>query len=139
VFTMSLGLLSPSYPLFQWYLQSKNIWLNLSTECSRFWCCVFLILRIILMTVTWCLKFTLELWLYISKNRFFIFESHEYGSKNRRFLCHLIFVKFIKKKSHDGIHKEIMLFFFFFPTVAVKDPNTIMITVGVLLQFLKTA
>jgi len=30
------------------------------------------------------------------------------------------------------------VFVFFFPTVVVKDPNTIMITVRVLLQFLKT-
>jgi len=35
--------------------------------------------------------------------------------------------------------KKSCLFFFFFSTDAVKDPNTIMITVGVLFQFLKTA
>jgi hypothetical protein len=28
-----LGLLSPPYPLFQWYLQSKEILLNLSKKC----------------------------------------------------------------------------------------------------------
>ncbi len=82
---MFSGLLSPSYPLFQWYLQSKDIWLNLSMECSSFWCCVFLVLWITLMTVTWCLKFTLDSWLYISKNQFFIFESHRYGSNNQFF------------------------------------------------------
>jgi hypothetical protein len=31
--TLSLGLLSPPYPLFQWYPQSKEILLNLSMNC----------------------------------------------------------------------------------------------------------
>ncbi len=33
VFTLSLGLLSPPYPLFQWYPQSKDILLNLCMKC----------------------------------------------------------------------------------------------------------
>ncbi len=41
-------------------------------------------------------------------------ESRGYGSKNRRFLCHLIFVKFFKFRNHDGIHKEIRYFWGFF-------------------------
>ncbi len=128
MFTLSLGLLSPSYPLFQWYLQSKDIWLNLSTECSGFWCCVSLILRITLMTVTWCLKFTLEPWLYISKNRFFIFESHGYGSNNRFFdflratdmdprtggFYVMIFVIFFLKRAMMVYIKKSCFFFFFF-------------------------
>jgi len=31
--TLSLGLLSPPYPLFQWYPQSKEILLNLYMKC----------------------------------------------------------------------------------------------------------
>ncbi len=42
---------------------------------------------------------------------------------------------YIKKSGTFGV----FFFFFFFPTAAVRDPNTIMITVGVLLHFLKTA
>jgi hypothetical protein len=32
---LSLGLLSPPYPLFQWYLQSQEILLNLSMKCCN--------------------------------------------------------------------------------------------------------
>jgi hypothetical protein len=31
--TLSLGLFSPPYPLFQWYLQSEDILLNLKMKC----------------------------------------------------------------------------------------------------------
>jgi hypothetical protein len=35
VFTLSLGLLSPHIPLFQWYPQSKDCLLNLSMKCCN--------------------------------------------------------------------------------------------------------